>query len=360
MARIQNSRRGAFTLVELLVVIAIIGILVGLLLPAVQAAREAARRMQCSNNLKQQGLALHNYHDSHRRFPARQGGTGAYDRAKSNRNRLGGMVMLLPYFEQTALWNQISTGFTDVRGNTWPPMGPVPYWHYGPAKYDPWFVQPAVLVCPSAGAHLQNSDAPDAQAAAWGRLSYFFCTGDAADDNGSKNPRGVFGYQDCARIGDLSDGTSNTILMSERAWAHQSGDIAGTADGVAGFTPAECRAAYNHALRQYVVGTYQSYGGQRWMDGAFHTVGVNTILPPNSASCSFGGDSAGGFASAGSDHTGGCQVVMGDGSVRFVSENIDTGNQTADARRANLPAQSLFGVWGALGTKASGEVIGQF
>jgi len=104
ISKTTGKRRQGFTLVELLVVIAIIGILVALLLPAIQAAREAARRSECTNNLKQLGLALHNYHDTHRTFPYRQGGPG------SSGNRLSGMVGLLPFMEQATLFDQIETG----------------------------------------------------------------------------------------------------------------------------------------------------------------------------------------------------------------------------------------------------------
>jgi hypothetical protein len=228
-------------------------------------------------------------------------------------------------------------------------------------------VQLAVLQCPSAGTHLQNSsDArPGSQIQNWGRLSYFLCIGDAADNDQVRttNPRGVFGanqgqdpnvVRSATKLEQIADGTSNTILVGERAWPQIEGDIAGTADGVAVYRPSECRAAYDYATGRYVVGTFASYAGQRYMDGAAQTVGLTTILPPNSPSCSLGGDTAGGFMTAGSEHTGGCQVLLGDGSVHFIRDTIDAGNQTAEAR--NLRGASPFGVWGALGTKDSGEV----
>jgi prepilin-type N-terminal cleavage/methylation domain-containing protein len=369
MAHSHGSRtpRG-FTLIELLVVIAIIAILIGLLLPAVQKVREAAARAKCQNNLKQIGLALHNYHDANNAFPPRSGGTNR-PAGVSNRGRLGTMVFLLPYFEQGPLWAKISGGFTDAQGVAWPPLGPVPFTGSTATNgvYDPWQVQLSVLQCPSAGPHLQNfsTDRPGSQVQNWGRLSYFMCIGDAADNDQvrSTNPRGVFGadqgqdpniVRSSTKLEQIADGTSNTILVGERAWPLVPGDIAGTTDGVAVFRPSECRATYDYANRQYVVGTFTSYAGQRYMDGAAQTVGLTTILPPNSPSCSLGGDTAGGFMTAGSEHTGGCLVLLGDGSVHFIRDTIDAGNQTAEAR--NLTGPSPFGVWGALGTKDSGEV----
>ncbi len=108
MKKLFARKRLAFTLVELLVVIAIIGILVGLLLPAVQQAREAARRMSCSNNLKQLGLSIHNYESTHKRFPAMQTGSGTIV-AGQQRFAMSGMYSLLPFLEQTALYNNLET-----------------------------------------------------------------------------------------------------------------------------------------------------------------------------------------------------------------------------------------------------------
>ena len=145
---IAIKRRRGFTLVELLVVIAIIGVLVGLLLPAVQAAREAARRMSCSNNFKQIGLGLHNYESAFKNLPMNMGGSlhspGGGDNT-SNRGRLSWMVGTLPFMEQQGLWEQISNPLQIPGGVLYPPMGPVPF----RTNYNPWVTQVPGFRCPS-------------------------------------------------------------------------------------------------------------------------------------------------------------------------------------------------------------------
>ena len=147
-----------FTLVELLVVIAIIGILVGLLLPAVQAAREAARRMSCGNNIRQVGLAFLNYESAYKKFPPgwggpAPGGTGTDQDANVGRvgiNRWSGTLMALPYMEQQQLYTQLftipyrhPTNGTTINAWLWP-------WDMGPGgNYLPWRTQVANLRCPS-------------------------------------------------------------------------------------------------------------------------------------------------------------------------------------------------------------------
>lgn len=160
----RRSMRG-FTLVELLVVIAIIGVLVGLLLPAVQAAREAARRMSCSNNFKQIGLAVHNYHSAYNQLPKFSGGTYQWQGGgminhrpptATNSNNLGFLVGLTPFFEQQALWEQISNPLVDpISGLPFPAMGPNPSKDLGGSnghgnfRYEPWFSEIPTLRCPS-------------------------------------------------------------------------------------------------------------------------------------------------------------------------------------------------------------------
>ena len=155
-----SNRRRAFTLVELLVVIAIIGILIALLLPAVQAAREAARRSQCSNNLKQLGLALHNYHDTFKAQPPRQGGPLWSGGSLTNPPRHSAFVNLLPFIEQDARYSQIMTS----QLNAW--SGGADSGYVG---------EIAPFICPSDG--LLTETSPDRQAL-YSPLNYGLCMGD--------------------------------------------------------------------------------------------------------------------------------------------------------------------------------------
>ncbi|MFG0332314.1 MAG: DUF1559 domain-containing protein [Maioricimonas sp. JB049] len=337
----MRTRRQGFTLIELLVVIAIIAILIALLLPAVQQAREAARRSQCKNNLKQLGLALHNYHDTYRVFPYRQGGT---IQSTHNWGRLSGFVGLLPYLDQAPLFNQISSELV-VGGTTYPPMGPNP-WN---DSYPPWRQSISVLLCPSETSHIETDSS--------GRTTYGFVSGDTHAANATR-PRGLFGWWSSSRFSDILDGSSNTIAMAEMKFPVGTGDIGHTAVDSNFTVPTDCLATFNPTTRRYVVSTW-AMTGRRWPDGGAGSTAVTTTLPPNSPSCAHNNHNAqDGFYSAGSAHVGGCHVLMADGSVQFISENIDTGNLSVDA--TTVSGVSPYGVWGALGTKAGGEVISEF
>ena len=349
----RNNKRG-FTLIELLVVIAIIAILVALLLPAVQQAREAARRSSCKNNLKQIGLALHNYHDTHRVFVHMMGGTSGGRPAggtanDGNEDRISGFVCLLPFFEQGPLYDQISG-----------PLGIYPA--FGPSRdiggYAPWKQKLSMILCPS------NPTPATYRNFGWNvSQSYVFSMGDTIN-NWSVKTRGIFGFQSATKMRDIIDGTSNTLMIAERGiFSDNTRDIRGLAanSGVstALTNPGTCFSAASGGL--YNVGQSvrsDRHMGGLWQHGQPHFAGFCAVLPPNSPSCMANshGDSWA-LASASSYHTGGIQVLMADGSVRFVSENIDTGNVSA-APVTSGP--SAYGVWGALGTKSGGEVIGEF
>ena len=329
------DRRRGFTLVELLVVIAIIGILIALLLPAVQAAREAARRSQCSNNMKQLGLALHNYHDTFKTMPPRMGGPyWTHTNQTLNEGRHSAFVNLLPFIEQNARYDDIFAKRLYVWNN-----GTDSTCYKG--KID-GFECPS---CPNP-AYLYSA------------LNYGLCMGDNYDiGNGGFNPavpdqniRGIFGYLVYSRFADILDGTSNTIAMAEFVKAPASSEL-GRAVSNDTNSPLNCRARMVNNV--YVSGNLISQDrchGQRWQDGRPGYCAITTILPPNSATCS--GQSQDGIYSSSSYHPGGAQALMADGSVHFVAETIDTGDLSLPAATAG---KSNYGVWGALGTKRGGE-----
>jgi prepilin-type N-terminal cleavage/methylation domain-containing protein len=364
MRHVRRKYVSAFTLIELLVVMAVIGILIALLVPAVQQSREAARRTQCRNNLKQLGLALHNYHDVYRMFPARQGGSGTiFD--GGHRFRMSGFVALAPYYDQKNVYEEIVAAQDKPWANTLP-----------------WQLSPILLRCPS-----DTGERPPAGAGPNGTTSYAFCAGDtyvgsAVDPSERTDPtlasktaplpnRGIFGRGSCTRLRDITDGTSNTIAIAERSRPSYLLDRSMVAvppgSDPATFTPIECAIMLDGS--SYVPGiplfTQETSPGYRWGDGAAFFQAVTTILPPNSASCLLGdvqwvnggGHLAPGIWTATSEHPAGVMVMLADGSVRFVSENIDSGDIGL------LPVnsgESPFGVWGAIGTVSGSESVSEY
>ncbi|MEW4454097.1 DUF1559 domain-containing protein [Bremerella sp. JC817] len=337
----RNSR--GFTLVELLVVIAIIGVLIALLLPAVQQAREAARRMNCTNNLKQLGLALHNYHDTYGKLPAMSGGSTPL----GNHGRLSGFIGLLPFLEQRALWEQYAQdNFTQDPWEDWAPNN----------------TQVAGLLCPSdstpATGHL-------------GKTNYCFSAGDqplnrfedASASNDRTNEfegRGMFSRYHYKGFRDITDGLSNTVAMGERCIGVDGMKIRGGIVRVDNAFVDGGKANRCMDMRglggMYVEGatSYHTYSGTRWSDGAPAFVGLNTVLPPNAPSCSrWGNEKDKIYATANSYHPGGANTLFGDGSVTFISETIDTGNLAANWEYSGA---SPYGVWGAMGTRSGGDV----
>lgn len=352
----QRKRSSGFTLIELLVVIAIIAILVALLLPAVQQAREAARRSQCKNNLKQLGLALHNYHDVFNCFVPRKGGTdGCSSSPRGNCQRLSGFMGIMPYLDQAPLYNIVQGG--GGAGNK-PPGGPE-----GWAGWTQWNVTIPALLCPSDGL-VPNTVRSN---------NYMFNIGDSArNPRDSQTVRGMFGFRRCVRIRDVVDGTSNTIAMSEavrgNAGLNSSGQnhrfintIAMGQDPIN--APGACMTLTNG--QNWVNGTQvKGRRGTALWDGQAERCGFTTILPPNAPSCSAGtnpnADATDSALPPTSMHVGGVQVLMVDGSVRFISENLDTGNLAVASPGQGSTAASPYGVWGALGTKSAGEVVSEF
>ncbi len=363
-----RQRRPGFTLVELLVVIAIIGVLVALLLPAVQSAREAARRSQCSNSLKQLGLALQNYHDIYRVFPARRGGSNFNDiasdppRVRANYDRLSAFIALLPFYEQKALADQIASGGL-MNGTQYPPGGPAA-WHSG-NNFRPWGTQIPMLLCPSGNVRRGIG--------AFGKNNYAFSMGDLIVSHNSPQAviRGIFGGS-VRPVGlqNITDGSSNTIAMSERNWVPEFGIRAGGGEDIRNVTAVAVSSVNSNPGSCYAqVSGNRVFGvqikarfGSLWSDGQAERCAFNTVLPPNAPSCvndaNVNADANGGILTPSSYHPGGVNAVFADGSIHFINQNINTGNKAAPPSPAGI--ESPYGVWGALGTIDGGEANGEF
>ncbi|MDR0390766.1 MAG: DUF1559 domain-containing protein [Planctomycetaceae bacterium] len=360
----QKIKFYGFTLVELLVVIAIIGLLVALLLPAVQAARAAAQRLQCSNQIKQFSLAMHVYHDANESLPA---GNSRFCRPNTTTawNAYSPFLVLMPFYEHQALYDLATTGSNSG---------------VDPSGSAPWNDRdiPA-LICPS------ESNAGHSL----GRVNYVFSLGDWPDRNNwsataadqvIENKRGVFvraagsSLNDGPTLknkwysmGNIMDGTSNTIVFSERCVSSRRNTIRGayrlsltsglgnTVNTGASVTPKSCLDTRNGSGGY--TGTVQStdHFGTRWADGRGPS-SFSTILPPNSPSCSGGplGYDARMLVSASSYHRGGVNVALCDGAVIFASDAINAGTLT-DATTPTTSGTSPFGIWGAMGSFDGGE-----
>lgn len=400
----SKLRRG-FTLVELLVVIAIIGVLVGLLLPAVQAAREAARRMSCSNNFKQIGLGIHNYHAAFKQIPAHGGGTAAYspsdanaywaENNTTNSRRLSTLVGVLPFVEQQGIWEEISnpnarradgnlTAPIGTPTNPWQAMGPTP----GTIQYIPWTYEIPTYRCPSD---------PGVGLPALGRTNYAACLGDSTFhtrfgpwNNRRTNParaescrgahRGFFKpYDPKGRFRDILDGLANTIAMGEIATDLGDGSISTVApsDGstlggnngainTVRDNPNACAAFANPERPQFWLngGANTDHArGFKWAEAKQMFTGFFTIAPPNGMYCGRHNAKDLSFpAPMSSRHVGGGHVLMADGAVVFITDSIEAGNRSAGNvwhNGAGVQAagnESPYGLWGALGTRANKEV----
>ncbi len=320
---LRNKQRIGFTLVELLVVIAIIGVLVGLLLPAVQAAREAARRMQCSNNLKQIGLALHNYESTFKAFP----GAWYIHLPAPPYNIQSGLVGLLPYMEQTALYANYSSSVSPTALN-----GPI-----GAANEVVISTPLPMFICPSSPGGADRIYTAKIPAGAGGDLpglaetsyraapsDYSVTTGvrgaysniayankPAAASRGGALRDSSFAKPVTNTFGAISDGTSNTFFMGERTGGFKI--YAGTRELIA---PAPVLTALGETNGG---GWGDPLIGEHWLSGA---VRGTTTFPMAQGGCAINCTNirSQGFHSF---HTGGAQFVMADGSVQFNSESVD-------------------------------------
>jgi prepilin-type N-terminal cleavage/methylation domain-containing protein/prepilin-type processing-associated H-X9-DG protein len=400
---IKRTNQQGFTLVELLVVIAIIGVLIALLLPAVQAAREAARRMQCTNNLKQLGIAVHNFHAANNRIP---GGMedplwmSYHSRISDAAGTKEGNVysstsLLLPFVEQQALYNTITSRLDESIANSTvrPFPSAIDYlttttrttteFETGEKNMandfpgNPFAVQVSAFWCPS------ESTTKPSNGEKWGRTNYAWNYGDIPEWTDSNSPlgyRGIWFYAKGGRkvsFSHVTDGTSNTLLFAEIAISQSYSD-----------NKVRSGIVYNSAVRRdsapsacalergnsgtFVSSTTQSIKGWSWGDGRKQQA-VNTILPPNQPSCVDATPGSGGegnaytvfrtnFLTASSYHSGGVNGALVDGSVRFISETIGTGNITQLAGRPDYTGlwyqysgPSTYGPWGCLGTIRGGD-----
>ncbi|MFO0908032.1 MAG: DUF1559 domain-containing protein [Isosphaeraceae bacterium] len=352
------ARRSAFTLIELLVVIAIIAVLIALLLPAVQSAREAARRSQCVNNLKQIGLALHNYESSNGSFPWTQGTTSAryptinngkmpWDSPAGNGDEwanFGAFTLLLPFMEQTPIYNAINFGFGMDTFS-------------GPGGTDDRCQATAInkviatMICPSDNGK--------------GRCSYRASNGTnfdwwSRDAGAGPITRPQPGGQRIGTIAGVTDGTSNSIAFVERQRGDNDNSRYNPGDVYPGAIPAgfptyviqnagDQTYLKNTAIPACVSfaksnpGSTWDYGGFYWAAGEYTNTVTNFVLTPNAKTpdCSpWGGVGTGyGFFSARSRHPGGVNVCMTDGSVKFIKDTV-------------APA-----TWYSLATRDNGEVL---
>ena len=323
-------RRGAFTLIELLVVIAIIAVLIALLLPAVQQAREAARRTQCKNNLKQIGLAMHNYHDTHGQFPLSIGWNPAGERQGAFSDK----VFMLPFLDRASEYQ--ATNFDDF---PWDSNG----W-FGNANITAQSKRLPVFNCPSQAYEIQGGRA---------NFTYAINMGTAGPNGqyGEGNHNGLASYvggggasDRPVKMGIITDGTSNTGAYSEFL-------IDGTGTprnqqvhdwATAGATDAVTR---QNCIDRTTLSGRQGMRGASW---AWSFIGVGSVythtMAPNDKACqSWQGDWLGSnLMSASSAHTGGAHLLMADGAVKFVSTNVD------------------HTTWVAIGTRNGGDKPGEF
>jgi prepilin-type N-terminal cleavage/methylation domain-containing protein/prepilin-type processing-associated H-X9-DG protein len=327
----MTRRRAGFTLIELLVVIAIIGVLIALLLPAVQAAREAARRSQCTNNLKQIALAVHTYVDIHGRFPIGRGTRPPQPYNLGSRYNYSGFSMILPQMEQKPLFDSINFDLTATiqAGNSTALVTTI-----------------NSFLCPSESQQVPTQ---------WAGTNYRFNEGSnvlysyGETDPGNLNtmmpaPNGPFFPERSIRLSEVSDGLSTTAIASERLMGDFNQGVATQRRDIYNAPspplPATLDEAYTRCEAMDITSLDslgESNSGAPWLDGFLHTAIYKHVAPPNKKSCYFRPVRL--VMTASSNHPGGVNVAFGDGSVRFVKDTVDRY------------------VWRSIGSMNGGEVV---
>ncbi len=331
---IHEKRRPGFTLIELLVVIAIISVLIALLLPAVQAAREAARRIQCVNNLKQIGLGLHNYHTSWDCFPV--GFLYAYQNvlpiSSPLQYRWSVLVQMAPCLEQMNLYNALNFNFPIAHQ---PPAGGSAFWPYFPANTTAMATQVALFLCPSDGA--------PPPATGTGPTNYAFCAGDGSGGGDATNADGAFILGLPQSVASLADGSSQTAAASEQ--------LLGIAGPYSQTTPLPVPSPWFRAMARVAAGPLSDPAcalagsgwllnkGSSWWDGNYQNTLYNHYLTPNAGRPDCIVYHNPGWKAARSFHPGGINLLCCDGHVIFVKNTIDPS------------------IWQAIATRAGGEVV---
>jgi prepilin-type N-terminal cleavage/methylation domain-containing protein/prepilin-type processing-associated H-X9-DG protein len=322
----HNRPYRGFTLIELLVVIAIIGVLIGLLLPAVQAAREAARRIQCVNNLKQIGLALHNYHDALGTFPMSYAARGRFvDGSNDTAPGWAWATMILPQMEQTPIYNAVNF------------VLPVE----SPQNATVVRSQLAGYICPSdvtAGPfQVVDSSSPGNPLATMTPSSYAASVGNDLTDattglNFDGLGNGVMFRNSSVRLSGITDGSSQTILVGERAWANVHGVWAGVVAGGTTRRGALNRCPLTGALFYPASPLVQAHG---------HLLNTDT-------------DEDGGLDDFSSLHPGGANFVFADGSVRLLRTVLRDSGTSSGGATVYSPSSLVLQ---ALATRNGGEVV---
>jgi prepilin-type N-terminal cleavage/methylation domain-containing protein/prepilin-type processing-associated H-X9-DG protein len=312
--RITANRRG-FTLIELLVVIAIIGVLVGLLLPAVQKIRETANRLKCQNNLKQIGLALHNYHDSQLSLPPGYRAALPYsDGTTDTAPGWGWAAHILPQLEQDNVYRMIQFDLPVEHALNAPAVRTMLRLYLCPSDLPP----AAAFAVPDGFGNPLALAAP---------ASYAACAGGDESETTDRYGLGAFYRNSQVRLTDITDGTSTTILIGERAWANAEGIWAGVVSG------GVCRR-----------GPYNPCPGSSsaWAPAP-------TLVLAHSHLNNTAADTDGGLDDFSSKHSGGSNFLFGDGAVHFLRDvpgDRPGGGYTPDGL-----------IFQALGTRANGEII---